>query len=321
VPLIDLATPASQGSTSGSAPIPMRVHSRHRSGRGHLSPAFLRHLAARGAVAPTHAGPQPSGVAIAPTTASAATSSQRDSEAFLANMTVGECELNSGAVLNCVRGIMQEPVLLQLLVSEKEAREPGFRSSVSTTGTTSHKWEISDGLYSVHARALPMSTAALTDVGRFGTFTAVLSKPSHSPELLLEDVEVNHAAGPTDQRLRNPTPFFMLPIVHAAHQAPVLAHFPGILGSSTEHQYVKPYSCRGQCRSCNVHLDGASDGAAMVATVGCVAAVRGCPRFEDSGVHDAPRKETQKLELPLDGSDPPNRVKRYAIYYYFATEV
>jgi hypothetical protein len=229
-------------------------------------------------------------------------------------VTRGEdSELDYGAILNCVRGIIQPRVDLQLLVSETEARELGYGGSVATTGTASHKWWVSDGQFKVATRCLPESTAALMGTGKFGTLSAVISRPTSAPEILIEDVEINHVAGAADRLLLDPQPFFRLPPVHTVIQQPVLHHFTGIPGADSEYQYVKPYSCRGECHSCSVHLGGSDDGLAMVQTIGCVAAVRGCPRFEHSGVYDAPRKDTQALELPSDGSQPTNRVKRYAL--------
>jgi hypothetical protein len=162
----------------------------------------------------------------------------------------------------------------------------------------------------------------MKEAGKNGTIRGVLSQGGER-ELLLEDVELVHAATDGDQQIGAPVSFFAAPApsVRVAHKRTgILGQFPGISAGDPDWQYVPAHDCCGQCGVVNVSLDGEDDGHAYAGGGGCVGMHTRCPDWNEPGIFDAERGPGREME-PYEGSDPPARLKRYGLYYYFAVEV
>jgi hypothetical protein len=215
--------------------------------------------------------------------------------------------LSTGAILKLVRGVLgrQERITLQCV------------SAVSDHANGVYTITVSDGEFSQSGQYWHDDREAVLGTGEFGTLTCTARWLPSEGVILLRNVE---ESGSGDGVIGEPEYFQLAPPppTLAAPTQPGVSGVPvGVTINGTTDQCWQPVqsvTCRGGCKHCPVTTsDGYVESADVaLASQKCVALEHPPPDFDD--VKGAPRGTKRALE-----ADVTNRVRRYALYYFYAT--
>jgi hypothetical protein len=225
--------------------------------------------------------------------------------------------LSFGSVSAVVRGVAHKGTRFNFQVTDFSCPSDDEEVSVDSVS-----FKISDGLHCVRATCFPECAIYIRRSQPNLSIVQARAQFQHGAgRVVLRGVDVMENGGDNSAVIGNSVQAISRPVPvarnHLTGQPVVSFECDGHGPDHPDFAYLPPCQCRGECNVAPVTEDGEGGFEASISGLAngvCVVTAEGIPNFEKDGVHNAPRNPDHAIE-----DRESNRCKRYALYYYCAT--